>query len=184
VCGNKTRKVWVKSYAQKKRKESFDIDKLLEIKEKYEKLRELFGGKEVDPYEVLTTNIALVLSIRRFCNEFPELCGMTGVAGSGASRVHEYLSLLKEIVWLFSGGTGNLDLAEENARKFLSWLGIKIPQASTKVKSEYIKKSTESREAVEIANKIVSEALKEASNITVSECQVEGLCVEGGGSGE
>jgi hypothetical protein len=109
---------------------------------------------------------------------------MAGVAGGGASRVHEYLSLLKEIIWLFSGGTGNLDLAEENARKFLSWLGIKMPQASTKVRPEHIKRSTESKEAVELANKIVSEALKEATNITVSECQVAGVCMEGGEGGE
>jgi hypothetical protein len=184
VCNNKTRKVWVKSYAQKKRKEPLDIDKLLEIKEKYEKLKELFGGKEVDPYEVLTANIALVLSIRRFCNEFPELCGIAGGVGGGAGRVHDYFSLLREIIMLFSGGTGSLEVAEENARKFLSWLGIKIPQAPTKVRPEHIKRSTESREAVELANRIVSEALKEASNITVSECQVAGVCLEGGEGGE
>jgi len=167
---SKGRVVWYKAYRRDK-KTGMSVDDVLEMAKKYKALKEALSelsGERVDPFEVLASQVSMFTSIRKFCEQFPEICSR----GTGGESLKAGLEIVRWIINVFGGGS--LERAEEALESM--FLGRK----EGKVSSSFIKKSiTEegARKMDEIASKAVDEALK----IVKSECEVAGTC--GGGEG-
>jgi len=169
---SKGRVVWYKAYRRDMRT-GMSVDDILEMAKKYKALKEALSelsGERVDPYEVLASQVSMFTSIRKFCEQFPEICGR-GVSSEGLKGG---LEIVKWVIDVFGGGS--LERAEEALESMF------FGRKEGRVSSGFIKRSiTEegARKMDEIASRAVDEALK----IVKSECEVAGTC-EGGEGGE
>jgi hypothetical protein len=169
---SKGRVVWYKSYKRDKRT-GMSVDDILEMAKKYRALKEALselGGEKVDPYEVLASQVSMFTTIRKFCEQFPEICGR-GFSGEGLKGG---LEIVKWIVDMLGGGS--LERAENVLESMLGF------RREEKVSSEFIKGSITEEGARKI-NEIASRAVDEALKTVKSECEVVGTC-EGGEGGE
>jgi hypothetical protein len=173
VCEDRTRKVWMRTYGKPKKGLGDSLDEIVQFKEKLDKLKELFGGN-VDPYAVLASSLSIMISMREFCSKFPEICGVPQSSASPGSAIQEYVNVIRSIVDLF--GSGKLEQADKAVRELL---GRYLGGGGAKVPAEAFIRD----EAVEEVNKIAQEAVKRATEIVKTECEVLHACKEGGGSG-
>ena len=167
---SKGRVVWYKSYKRDKRS-GMSVDDILEMAKKYKALKEALselGGERVDPYEVLASQVSMFTSIRKFCEQFPEICGR-GFSGEGLKGG---LEVVKWIVDMFGGG--NLERAESVLEGLFGF------KKEGRVSSSFIKGSITEEGAKKI-DEIATKAVSEALEIVKSECEVAGTC--GGGEG-
>ena len=166
---SKGEKVWVryyKSHEKKKENEIDTIDRFAQLMDRMttviEKLSSLNKEKNtLDPNEILASNIAFLTTIKNFCENFPQLCGVK------STEDDIVINLLMQMI------TG---------RQLTQLQPQPIPQQTIqqttqpKINPDLLMPPNE--ESIKIVNKAVEKAMEETAKIWETECKVIGTCQE------
>lgn len=155
---SKGNKVWVKYYKSKERTEDEIADRFLSMMEKWatimEKMSQIAMPK-YDPSEVLASQVSMFLTIRNFCEKFPDICGV-GRTSAEDLIVQTLLSRL--------------------APQQIPSVSAPTPTPAPAPRPVPLPRPTE--EGIRAVNEIVEKAIKEATEIWETECRALGVCRE------
>jgi hypothetical protein len=157
----RTKLLWVRTYSSPKKRLLSTLNELKETLELINTIKEAFTEK-VDTLSVIGSMASVLLSFRKICEQYPELCGIR------RSEEDMFKTLLNMII---SSRIATPQIAPQVVPQA-------VPQASPAPAPRKIVLPEPSPEAVEKINKIVEEAVEEVSKSLVGECEVIGECLE------
>jgi hypothetical protein len=155
---SKGNKVWVKYYKSRERSEEEIADRFLSMMEKWatvmEKMSQIATPK-FDPNELLASQVSVFLTIRNFCERFPDICGVSKT------------SIEDTLVQVLLGRLVPQQVATPSTAPTtpVPAPGRVVPPRPTE-------------EGIRAVNEIVEKAMKEATEIWETECRVLGVCRE------
>jgi len=153
----RTKLLWVRTYSSPRKRLYSTLNELKETLELVNTIKEAFTEK-VDTLSVIGSMASVLLSFRKICEQYPELCGIR------KSEEDMFKTLFNMII---SSRIATPQIAPQV-----------VPQTSPAPAPRKIVLPEPSPEAVEKINKIVEETVEEVSKSLVGECEVVGECLE------